>query len=247
MSRDIARVADLILAAAEARLQFGTDLWWRGHASGGWSLLPSVFRDGRDPMYESTIAHKFLTSAPSRHRSCPPMSDNFAWLTLMQQYRLPTRLLDWTEAPLTALYFAVTEHPRDDGAVWILSPFILNEVQVSDDRALTFNHPEVIAASERALGGVRGGPPAIAVTPTQIDPRMLAQQAAFTLHSQAFAVEDLRQHERFVARCGVPAGAKEDILNELALLAIHRRNLFPDLENLALDLSSGAYGARDVD
>ena len=30
----------------------------------------------------------------------------------MQHYRAPTRLLDWTDAPLVAVYFALTEwHP----------------------------------------------------------------------------------------------------------------------------------------
>ena len=35
--------------------------------------------------------------------------DEWEWIFLMQHYRVPTRLLDWTESPLIGLYFAVSD------------------------------------------------------------------------------------------------------------------------------------------
>jgi hypothetical protein len=47
----------------------------------------------------------------------------------MQHYRLPTRLLDWSESILLATYFAVNDKPDKPGVLWALSPFVLNEDQ----------------------------------------------------------------------------------------------------------------------
>lgn len=44
----------------------------------------------------------------------------------MQHHGTPTRLLDWTENVLIALYFAVKDSPEVDGEIWTLYPLRLN-------------------------------------------------------------------------------------------------------------------------
>jgi hypothetical protein len=51
----------------------------------------------------------------------------------MQHYNAPTRLLDWTDSALVALYFAISSYRQSDDdtvkptpAVWALNPWQLN-------------------------------------------------------------------------------------------------------------------------
>lgn len=61
--------------------------------------------------------------------------ENTAWnrYFLMQHYKIKTRLLDWTENSLLALFFAVSESAtiKDDAIVWILQPFKLNNYTIN--------------------------------------------------------------------------------------------------------------------
>lgn len=47
----------------------------------------------------------------------------FERVTIAQHYGIPTRLLDWTENALAAVYFAVQEIPKEDdnSVIWIIS------------------------------------------------------------------------------------------------------------------------------
>lgn len=91
--------------------------------------MPSVFRPVGDKVYDEISMFNLFRLRASGHRQERPTT--FDWLCLMQHYGLPSRLIDWTESPLVALYFAVRNeayHHKEDGFIYALDARRLNRV-----------------------------------------------------------------------------------------------------------------------
>lgn len=113
----------------EKLFPYGT--WFRGQEDADWPLVPSVFRrnESNELIYaleEHRLVDRFKLHQ-AKHRA--ELKTTFDWLSLMQHYRYPTRILDWSENILVALYFAVIDklETRDkSGALFVLNTFKLN-------------------------------------------------------------------------------------------------------------------------
>jgi hypothetical protein len=117
--------------AQMVRYPFPFALWFRGHSRREYELVPSVFRTPSngtvdpDAWYDETmmIQHVRLRNPDYTQSYGPP----FDLLCLLQHYDLPTRILDWTESILIALYFAVEKDDDTDGKIYALNARRLNE------------------------------------------------------------------------------------------------------------------------
>jgi hypothetical protein len=129
-------------------------LWFRGHEKLNYQLLPSILREAVEATSShvdevSLTRHFKATNADAAALDAP----DFEWLVTMQHYLAPTRLLDWTENFLVALYFAVRNPALDgqeDSAVWLLNARRLNYYAsaISQRSEVLFaDEPDVIARS----------------------------------------------------------------------------------------------------
>jgi hypothetical protein len=94
------------------RVKQKIQLWYRGCGKASYDLKPSLYRHQQSRMIEDILVLEKDLIARFRQRSIPfhsrVLTDPWEWLFLMQHYGVPTRLLDWSESPLMALFFAVT-------------------------------------------------------------------------------------------------------------------------------------------
>jgi FRG domain-containing protein len=210
-------------------------LWYRGQSKREWGLLPSLARVAKGIEAEPTVIKRFKQNAlPFLER--PPTSE-WEWLFLMQHHGAPTRLLDWSEYPLAALYFAVTEHPDQDACLWCLDPVSLNEASFVRPK---FKHDIPCLAVDDELddylpsahSGLAKKPP-IAALAMRHFPRIAAQAGVFTItHFDQTPIEEVDGGE-YVGRLVIPKDAKGGLAASLALLGIQRLSLFPELESVS--------------
>lgn len=236
----------IIEIANPTTLGFNSDTaFWRGHGNAEWSLLPHVFRpdplNAGVPYNECALIGYFQMRASTRSQAKTPEPDDyFGWLFLAQHYGLPTRLLDWTENPLVALYFAVEEEKAwdKDGCVWAVWPRKLN----GDAGLVTIRSCRAKKLAKAAfVEGTECDHVIVAIDGREIDLRMLVQIGRFTLHSYPSAIEQLPGSAAWLRKYIVPKERKKRLRDQLAALGIRRSNLFPDLSNLAAELRGLRY------
>jgi hypothetical protein len=219
-------------------LPLGSVPWFRGQPDETEPLRPTVFRSG---LNEHALSLAFTQRAPSLGKT-PDRDARAEWLFLMRHMGVPTRLLDWTESALIALYFAVYVKPETDPGIWILHPLALNRLSIGRRIIPLPNDREVTQRIELAFQEGEAGDLPIAIYPSYIHERLRVQKANFTIHGK----DERSFEELFLGTPLVEGGyfkkyvfdkcAVTDILHDLRMLGITHTTIFPDLDGLAREL-----------
>ena len=249
--REITSIESLFSAIKDLDKIVDHQIWWRGQREYKWLLEPSAFRNSCEHDERARIL-RFQQRAISRHDNLPPLTDKPGWLFIMQHYRLPTRFLDWTESPLIALFFAseIYEchqmHPDvisdADGALFALSPYLLNNNQLEKNGILMPEEPEVIEAMMPVFDvTAKGIKKVIAIRPSEVDVRLMVQLSVFTINGYRIAIDNLPSSDEFLWKFKVPKDAKKNIQKELQQIGIRLSNIFPDLEHLSEEIRQKTF------
>jgi hypothetical protein len=197
------------------------DWIFRGHSSYQWKLVAGVHRltenwnINREDLisFERRILNEFKRRAMIFLQARP--STDWEWMILAQHFGLPTRILDWTENPLVALYFAVSDDFSHDGALYSYHHG-RDEIDIgSSSDPYAIDHIELIR-------------------PPHLDQRVIAQQSVFTaepprLNEHAGQKSNLRFWY-------VSTHHKKRIRQELHRFGISESSLFPGLASVATEI-----------
>lgn len=212
--------------------------WFRGQRNVNWDLKPYLQRLPGAPS-ETTLLTRFRQNALRMLET--PARNDFDWMFLMQHYGVPTRLLDWSENALIALYFAVIENSEDDlhdGALWELDPVSLNSASGIDPLSEpgfipSFDDDELKTYSMDALKATpRTQLKPIATIAARNSARIQAQSGVFTVHHLITDSLEAIHPDAIQRKMVIPAKSKVSIRAQLSKIGFTRFHLFPEMESI---------------
>lgn len=231
-------------------------IWYHGHEDDSYRPRPSIYRTEIDEVLEKTgakrmdlereLLHQFRTTGA---HLLPQANDAVGLYLLARHHGLPSRLLDWSTDPLTALFFAVKDPAKDDRDGHIL---IMDAQHVAKDSATrktnsgtrreiarpTHVHsvrmPYVKAAIEWMFW--EKNPPkhllkpftVIPIRPDNQDGRIFQQSSCFTFHMEGCP----EVINRTLRRAVIPKDAKQKLRVELSRANVNCFSVYYDLDHL---------------
>ena len=204
---------------------------FRGVDDASYALLPGIGRPGtrkdmdtrRDLPFDETEEINMLARFRREVRQHATTDTNtdlkYDWelRALAQHHGLKTRLLDWSESPLIAAFFAVepsgiVNGKRTDAALYGIScPLVIDS-----------NTPEWPEGHD-----------VVAYYPPHVTPRITVQRAIFTVHNEPAHPWEADSLKKWV----IPSDACLAIKLALSRAGINRASLFPDPDGIAAHIN----------
>ncbi|CAN7469886.1 FRG domain-containing protein [Pararhizobium sp. LjRoot238] len=229
--------------------------WYRGSGKDSHHLVPSLFRHPKrktpDELHklEKDLASTFAQRSPPFVQQS--FEDEWERMFYMQHYGIPTRLLDWTESPFVALYFALTtcargksNKPSDNVAIWMLDPSEWNKSALSDisyaGGILDSKREQVKSYSPNAELDERKNTP-IMIYGTHNSARIVAQRGMFALFGKStdsmdVSYEDQTFTDGTLQKIVILKDDVDKVATSLFRKGISDSTVYPDLFGLSLEL-----------
>jgi hypothetical protein len=209
------RAVETIVDLDRALARFKGSAGWvfRGQADVLWELKPSIARGDFDSTKESEIST--LAKEALRRKKERESFTDWELLAVAQHWNIPTRLLDWTEDPDVAAFFALADTAGRDAGIYALKSN--RTINVSEN------------VDPLAFVGVSRFCPSVAV-----EERFGAQKGSFTVHGPPDrSLEDGLEAGDDLHVVIVTAESRARMFEEIKQRGMNYATVFPDIEGLA--------------
>lgn len=230
----VGTISDLLKTILEFKSFFSAQqIYYRGQKNGrkeGWDLLPSFYRERKQnpkiPFYtdkkeEINAIYKFVEKNYDYFKEID-FSDLISIINILQHYGFPTRVLDVTQNPLVALYFALEQVENDDEnhpVIYLLYAEKVNAAYMVNNELHDF-YNENIEDKKRLYSP-------ILVNGSYLSDRIRSQKGDFILF---YDETDIAKIPSFsVEEIAIEKSKVDNLKEELELIGISESTIYPSL------------------
>lgn len=232
-------------------------VFYRGNAQPITENLPGIYRMGANVIKEHEMIYELYRACPDSFNNC---HNSFEHLEMMQHYGLRTRILDITENPLVATYFATTNYNKpsnDDGEVVVyfveednIHHFDDEIVSVLSNLAFIKAAPDFKSLKPKLLQRVKQEifdisfikestlNQTVCVVPRLNNPRIIRQSGAFFLYGIREGNKIQYCPLKFKSlKIIIPKHLKANLRMMVEAFGINKSVLFPEIESYSQHLT----------
>jgi len=240
-------------------LSYKSHWMFRGHASENWVLESTLERMlkpiGWDPEVAKITEEYCLFEFKARAHHYVAQEDlprtKLGWLSLMQHHGVSTRLLDFTEFPFVALFFAFDGVQPVSGnacAIWAIDYRALTKKSIEiinkTDKNSALSYEEVQTKQDEVFEIVDKNSYDVLWTtePGRFNLRLERQRGSFlvsgNIRKRLSELLDLQMQASTLKKIVIPANLADDIYLALKKMGINNARLFSDIDGLGKDIKN---------
>ena len=228
-------ISELLKEVSEFKFEIlGDQIYYRGQRNGtkaGWMLLPTFYREKEKykdvPFYtnkkeEINIIYKFIEKNYNYFKDIE-FDDLISIINILQHYGFPTRVLDVTQNPLVALYFALEDVEVNDGnepVIYLVYAKESNASYLINSELKAFYNSDGQNEKKRLNSMVL-------VNGCVLSERIRNQKGDFILY---YTEADINENKNFtIKEIPISPDSIENLKRELKLIGISKSTIYPAL------------------
>jgi hypothetical protein len=218
-------------------------LWCRGQVQKDWAIQPGIYRGDFHPInekdrfeFEYHLNQEFISLSGPNIKGSETEEELYF---LQQHYGMRTRLVDWTNNPLIALWFSVEKDFDHDGCFFFMDVYQMENL--GDRFGIATPKHKAFTESIKyinSFGNVGEFPDTIfPIRPAHKIERIRHQGSFFTFHVPAEPILN-EKHNKTLTKAIIPGKIKPTIKATLKKIGIDSYFIYGGLEKMAGELEA---------